>query len=914
MRPTDLTTEYEHDPIGLAATRPRFSWRLEAGDDPAGEQSAYEIEVTSGDAVTWNSGRVEGSAQILIPYDGAPLASRQRCSWVVRVWSAPPDDRSDTGSTTDAGADAGAAVPGPWSEPASFEMGLLGPRDWDGTDWIGPPVQPREPSAPARPGRRRRPSPDRPSPLLRKEFTIAPGCDLSTARLYCSALGIYDVQINGVAVSADRLRPGFTAYDHRIQFQTYDVSGLLAPGPNAIGVTLADGWWRGRVGVFRKPDNWGTEVACLARLEADGQVLVQTDPTWTTAEGGVRRACLFNGEEFDARREPAGWTEAGFDGTGWHPVTVVDGPTERLVAQVGPSVRVIDHVPAQRVFTTPSGETVVDFGRNVAGVVHVTVTGPAGSRVRLTHGETLTAGGEFTSDTFGASRQQISYTLAGDADGEEYAARFTYHGFRFARIDEWPPGPAATVEDFTALVLSSDVPAVGRFACSHDGLERLAANIDRSQVANFVDIPTDCPTREKAGWTGDIAVFGRTGALNRNVAPILTRWLGDVRADQLDDGRIPCVVPVSASYNSFFMRPTHGAAAWADACVDVPWTLYQHYGDRRVLEENYPTMQRWVGALERRARRGRWWATFDPRTHLGRGPRHDHIIEHGFQWAEWLAPGETLTKNWLRGLLRPDPLIATAYYARTLAKVARIASVLGHDDDAGELRARRALVVDAARRHLFAGDGLPHRRDQIGLVASLAFGLVDTAYVAAAADTLVAAVRANGSRLATGFTMTPLLCPTLVDTGHTEVAYDVLLGTEIPSWLYPISKGATTIWETWDAVAPDGTVSDVSQNHYAFGAVGEFLHRYVAGVDTDPDRPGYEHVVIRPRPDPAGRITWARAELHTGRGLVSAGWSLHDGELVVEATIPVGSSATVTVGEQSTHVGAGTHRISGEAP
>ncbi|MFN3217731.1 MAG: family 78 glycoside hydrolase catalytic domain [Acidimicrobiales bacterium] len=898
MRATDLTTEYERDPVGLGTTSPRFSWRLEGTDDPGDVQLAYEIEVTSGGAVVWNTGRVEGAAQILIPYAGPALASRQLCSWAVRVWAGPADGDGDAGEA------------GPWSDPASFEIGLLRPEDWAGTAWIGPPPPP-EPTKASRLPQRRKDSADRPSPLLRREFEIAPSQDISDVRLYCSALGIYEVEVNGVPVSGDRLRPGFTAYDHRIQFQTYDVSELLVEGRNAIGVTLADGWWRGRVGVFRKPDNWGTQVAFIARLESGGETLVRTDPTWTTTEGGVRRACLFHGEEFDARLEPDGWTEAGFDDTGWRAATIVDGPTERLLAQVGPAVRVIDRVPAQRVFRTPSGETVVDFGVNIAGVVQFAVTGPRGSKVRLTHGETLTADGEFTSDTFGASRQKVGYTLAGTAGGEEYAARFTYHGFRFARIDEWPPGPAPTAEQFTALVLSSDVPEVGRFECSHAGLNQLVENIDRSQVSNFVDIPTDCPTREKAGWTGDIAVFGRTGALNRNVAPLLTRWLGDVRADQLADGRIPCVVPVSASYNTFYMRPTHGAAAWADACVDVPWTLHQHYGDVRVLEDNYPTMQRWIGALERRARRDPWWAVVDPRTRLGRRRHDEHIIEQGFQWAEWLPPGETLAKNWIRGLLRPDPLVATAFYTRTLDRVARIASVLGHDREGERLLERRELVVAAVRQHLFADDGLPHRRDQIGLVASLAFGLVDEPHVNAAAHALATVVRANGARLATGFTMTPLLCPTLVDTGHTELAYDVLLGTDVPSWLYPVSKGATTIWETWDAVAPDGSVSDVSQNHYAFGAVGEFLHRYVVGVDTDPDRPGYEHVLIRPRPDPAGRITHARADLRTGRGLVSAGWSTRDGEIVVDATIPAGSSATITVGTDSIEVGAGTHQFVG---
>ena len=451
----------------------------------------------------------------------------------------------------------------------------------------------------------------------------------------------------------------------------------------------------------------------------------------------------------------------------------------------------------------------------------------------------------------------------------------------------------------------------GRFECSHRKINQLVENIDRSQVANFVEIPTDCPTREKAGWTGDIAVFGRTGALNRNIAPILTRWLGDVRADQLDNGRIPCVVPVSSSYNAFFMRPTHGGAAWADACVDVPWTLYLHYGDHRVLEENYATMCRWVDALEHRSQSDPWWAKADPRTHIGSGRRREHVIDSGFQWAEWLAPGETLTRNWLRGLLKPDPLIATAYYARTLQKVARITSLLNHPDDAQKLIERREMVVAAIRKHLFATDGLPHRRDQIGLVACLAFGLIDEPHQATAGEALADAVRANDAKLATGFTMTPLLCPTLVDAGHTELAYDVLLSTDIPSWLYPISKGATTVWETWDAIKPDGSVSDVSQNHYAFGAIGEFLHRYVAGLDTDPERPGYEHVLIEPRPDPAGRLTRASANLETARGTVSTSWTISDGQLTVDATIPVGATATITVGSTSTHVGAGTHQVSG---
>ena len=895
MRATGLTTEYETDPVGLATTRPRFSWRLES-DDPSTEiQLAYEIEVDSDGLVIWKTAMVQSAAQVLVPYAGQRLTSRQQCTWRVRVWAGEPGSEP--------------TMPGPWSEPASFELALLRTEDWAGTAWIGSPHELAQPPTPRL--RRRRQNTDRPSPLLRKEFEVEQGDDIAEARLYCSALGIYDVEINGTSVSEDRLRPGFTAYGHRIQHQTYDVSALLIEGRNTIGITLADGWWRGRVGVFRKPNNWGTNVAAIARLEAGNRTLVQSDSTWKATEGGVRRSCLFNGEEFDARLEPDGWTSTGFDDRAWSAVTVIDGPTRRLVPQVGPSVRVVERIRSQQVFRTPSGETVVDFGQNLAGVVEFTVSGPAGSSVRLTHGETLTTDGEFTSDTFGDSRQQVHYTLAGTDGTETFAARFTYHGFRYARVDEWPPGSEPTADDFTALVLSSEARNTGRFECSHRKINQLVENIDRSQVANFVEIPTDCPTREKAGWTGDIAVFGRTGALNRNIAPILTRWLGDVRADQLDNGRIPCVVPVSSSYNAFFMRPTHGGAAWADACVDVPWTLYLHYGDRRVLEENYATMCRWVDALEHRSQSDPWWAKADPRTHIGSGRHREHVIDSGFQWAEWLAPGETLTRNWLRGLLKPDPLIATAYYARTLQKVARITSLLNHPDDAQKLIERREMVVAAIRKHLFATDGLPHRRDQIGLVACLAFGLIDEPHQATAGEALADAVRANDAKLATGFTMTPLLCPTLVDAGHTELAYDVLLSTDIPSWLYPISKGATTVWETWDAIKPDGSVSDVSQNHYAFGAIGEFLHRYVAGLDTDPERPGYEHVLIEPRPDPAGRLTRASANLETARGTVSTSWTISDGQLTVDATIPVGATATITVGSTSTHVGAGTHQVSG---
>lgn len=896
MRAAGLTTEYLQNPIGLGTPAPRFSWQLaDIGDGGSDEslQTAYEIEVTSDGALIWSTGPVPGSAQILIPYEGAALTSRQRCSWRVRVWTTAGES------------------PGPWSEAASFEMGLLQATDWAGTEWISLAEQPSSVPTKRRPPWKRDNNADRPSPILRRDFELTTE-SLADARLYCSALGIYEVEVNGTPVTDERLRPGFTAYDHRIQHQTYDISALMVEGSNAIGITLADGWWRGRVGVFRKPNNWGTEVAAIARLEVEGQAVVTTDANWVASTGGVRRACLFHGEEYDARVEPEGWTSAGFDDRAWRPATIVNGPTERLLPQVGPGVRVIEQVPATRLFQTPSGETVVDFGVNLAGVVHFSVEGPEGSRVRFTHGETLTADAEFTSDTFGESRQKVSYTLSGATGGESYAARFTYHGFRYARIDEWPTGSEPRAENFTALVLSSDTPTVGHFTSSHDALNQLAENIDRSQLANFVDIPTDCPTREKAGWTGDIAVFGRTGALNRNIAPVLTRWLGDVRADQLDDGRIPCVVPVSASYNAFFMRPTHGAAAWADACVDVPWTLYQHYGDRRALDENYPMMQRWVEALDRRAQKDPWWAAVDPRTYLGKRTSNDHIIEHGFQWAEWLPPGETLTKNWIRGLLRPDPLVATAYYARTLGRVAQIAEVLQRNDEAASMRERRELIVGAARNHLFADDGLPLRRDQIGLVACLAFDLIDSPYLDAAGMALASAVRANDARLATGFTMTPLLCPTLVDAGYVELAYDVLLNTSVPSWLYPISKGATTIWETWDAIAPDGSVSDVSQNHYAFGAVGEFLHRYVAGIDTDPQRPGYEHIEIRPIPDPARRITHAGAELETGRGLVRAQWNLTDDKLTIDATIPPGATATITAGSTSTEVGPGSHRVSGE--
>ncbi len=833
LQVSNLRCEYRVNPLGLETPAPRFSWTVQS-DRPGARPTAYRIVVVEArtGGTHWDSGKVVAPHTFHIEYAGPPLEAEHRYRWKVQVW----DDHDNATA---------------WSAEAEWEMGLEPAAPWP-AHWIASPLEPTGQPAP--------------SPLLRREFHVATG--LAEARLYITALGLYEAWLNGHRVGEDLFTPGWTSYSKRLQYQAYDVTPLLREGRNAIGAVLGDGWYRGYLAFAGRRNLYGERRALLAMLRlrySNGTVeTISTDSSWKTSTGPILDSDLYMGETYDARLELAGWAEPGFDDTGWGPVETLQRNL-RLVSTVGPPVRRIEEVQPSRLITTPAGETVVDFGQNLVGWVRIRVQGPAGSRVRLQHAEVLDSNGNFYTENLRAAKQEVTYILKGQGT-EEYEPHFTFQGFRYVRVAEFPGSP--TPGNFTAVVVHSSMAQTGTFECSDPLINQLQHNIVWGQKGNFLDVPTDCPQRdERLGWTGDAQVFVRTAAFNMDVAAFFTKWLRDLAADQTEDGRVPYVVP--DVLNGF------ASAGWGDAATIVPWALYVRYGDRRLLAEQYPSMKAWVEFIARTA-----------------GDRH--LWDTGFHFGDWLS---ATYNDWsFPAAVTDKDLIATAFFAHSTDLVRQAAEVLGKSEDAKHYHERFQRIAAAFRREFLTPNGRLSPSTQTAYALALRFGLLEKEQEKEAARRLVADIRQKGNHLSTGFLGTPHLCHVLTDHGYLDVAYTLLHQDTYPSWLYPVKKGATTIWERWDGIRPDGSFQDAgmnSFNHYAYGAIGEWLYEVVAGIRPDPTEPGYRHVRIEPRP--GGRLTWARATLEAMTGRIESGWSVTEGETRVDVRIPPGSRATIVL-------------------
>jgi alpha-L-rhamnosidase len=841
VRVRHIRTEYAQNPLGIDARTPRLSWQLRASTRDV-RQQAYQIRVAhtgSGladdEAMIWDTGRVESGQSHLIPYGGPALQSAQRYYWQVRVW------------TTAGGSD--------WSERAWWEMGLLEPAEWTAS-WIDPGLE-EDSETPS------------PSPMLRREFSLTG--EISKARLYATGHGLYELYLNGRRVGEDLFTPGWTSYHERLQYQTYDVASLLRSGGNALGAVLGDGWFRGYIGFRDQRNFYGERLALLAQLVvtfADGRtVTVTTDDTWKAATGPILMSDIYNGEIYDARLEKPGWSATGFDDSGWSPVEVVDHPKDVLVAQQGPPVRAIDQLRAVEILETPSGRTVVDFGQNLVGHVELRVRGEAGTTVTLQHGEVLDGEGNLYLDNLRAAKQTVEYTLKGGGT-EVYSPTFTFQGFRYVAVDGYPGD--VTLDSLKAIAVHSAMERTSRFSTSSPLVNQLQHNILWGQKGNFLDVPTDCPQRdERLGWTGDAQMFARTAAFNMDVARFFTKWLKDVAADQLDNGSVPHVIPDVLTTEK---RAEAGSAAWADAAVIIPWTMYLTYGDRQILVEQYDSMAAWVGYMHERAGDDLVWA----------GDRH---------FGDWLA--FATTRSDYPGATTGKDLIATAFFAHSTDLLSRAAGVLGRAADKARYERLFADIREAFVREFVTQAGRVGENTQTAYSLALHFDLLPEDLRTEAARRLVEDVRER-EHLTTGFVGTPYLLHVLTRFGHLDDAYDLLERDEYPSWLYPVTKGATTMWERWDGLKPDGSFQDEgmnSFNHYAYGAVGDWMYRVMAGIELDPDAPGYSHILIQPRP--GGTFTEVSATHDSPYGQVSSAWYIAEGRFALTVEIPVNTRATI---------------------
>ena len=835
----NLSCEYLINPVGIDITHPRLSWKIVSTQNNTLQQ-AYTIAVAtdasfSSAKTVWNTGKVASDSSVLITYNGAALKSATRYYWRVKI----RDNHNHTSA---------------WSKPAYFETGLLAASDWTAS-WI----QPQQDSLRKIPAQ-----------MLRKQFTVSK--KIVSARAYATAHGLYELYLNGRKAGNQALTPGWTEYKKRLQYQVYDVTAMLQQGDNVIGAMLGDGWFRGTVAYKNQWGFWGKKLALLCQLQityADGTVEnINSDGSWkSTQTGPITLNGIYDGENYDARKEIPGWANKGFNDAAWIPVSVVDIDKKTLVGVQSVPVHRIAELKPIAIFKSAKGTQIVDFGQNLTGWVRLKVNGPAGTTVNIKHAEVLDKFGEFYTANLRGAASTINYTLKGGGD-EVFEPHFTFMGFRYIAVDGFPgelkPG------NFTAVVVHSDMGVTGEFTCSDTMINKLQHNILWGQKGNFLDIPTDCPQRdERLGWTGDAQVFSRTAAFNMNVAPFFAKWMKDVAADQFPDGGVPFVVPDVLQTNNTT------SAGWGDVAVIVPWTMYQVYADKRILQTQYPSMKAYVDKIIKRAGASRIW-------------------KGGSVFGDWLfyRPG-IYDFSEPNGYTNPD-MIATAFYAYSSKLLSQAAGALGNTADEKKYDDVFEDVKKAFIHNYMTPTGRIFADSQTGYVLALKFNLVPDSLKNRAAAYLVEDVRSRNNHLSTGFLGTPYLCQVLSQNGYANVAYDLLLQKTYPSWLYPVKMGATTIWERWDGIKTDSTFQDKSMNsfnHYSYGAVGDWMYQNITGLQIG--KPGYRYIVLKPQPSP--KFTFAKATFETMYGQVLSAWEVKDGVMQVRVKIPVNTTAGLTL-------------------
>ncbi|MGB2967943.1 MAG: glycoside hydrolase family 78 protein, partial [Phycisphaerae bacterium] len=822
LAPARLRCEYHTNPLGIDVAAPRLSWIVES-DRRGARQTACQVLVASseenlaaGKGDLWDTGKVASEETLHLAYAGKPLRSRMRCHWKVRAW----DERDR---------------PSEWSVPALWTMGLLEVSDWQ-AKWIGY-------DGPAA------------CPHLRKAFAVER--PVRRATVYATALGLYELRLNGRRVGRDRFTPGWTDYHTRCYYRTYDVTDLLRDGENVVGAILAPGWYAGHVGLVG-PHVYGRTPWLLAQLEieyADGSTeTVATDKSWRAAEGPIVETDLLMGETHDARREVPGWDGPGFDAADWAPVDLKGRMDAEIGASPGVPVRVHEEMAPARMTQPKPGAWVFDFGQEFPGWVRLKVRGRAGEKVVLRFAEMLEPDGTVHTANLRSAKCTDAYVLRGGGE-EVWEPRFTYRAFRYVEVTGWPgePGPDALV----GVVAHSAVPRAGAFECSNPLLNRLQENVVWTQRANFLEVPTDCPQRdERLGWTGDAQIFIRTATYNADAAAFFAKWLVDLGDAQRADGAFPDVAPLGLWHGA-------GTAAWGDAGTICPWTCYEVYGDVRFLERHYGGMVRWVEYLKANSR---------------------GLLRPAEGYGDWLSiQADT-----------PKDVLATAYFALSTRLTAKAAAVLGRENDREKYEALFEDIQAAFNKAYVAGDGRIKGDTQTGYVLALQFDLLPDDLRRRAARHLVEDIKKRDTHLSTGIVGLKDLMTVLAKIGEDDVAYQLLLNDTFPSWGYEIKHGATTIWERWNGWTEEKGLHDPGMNsfcHYAFGAVGEWLFSTVAGIEAA--APGFKRIVVRPRP--GGGLEWTRAQYESVHGLVASAWKVEGKGLAISVTIPANTTAEVHV-------------------
>jgi alpha-L-rhamnosidase len=840
---TNLRCEYLENPIGIDVLHPRLSWNMESTERNQ-MQSSYQILVSSslellladsGDI--WNTGKVPSNSSLNIPFKGSELQSNTNYYWKVRVW-----DKDSTLSN--------------WSDNGSWFMSLLSSEDWD-ADWIGFDLAKADSTIDIKPwGNGMKMKTDyRPSPCsyLRSEFNLDQ--QVSNAHAYISALGIYELHINGKRVGDDFFTPGWTDYSKRIYYNTYDVAELLKQGSNTIAVILADGWYAGNI-ADRGQEFYGYKTRVKAQINItysdEKNTIVKTNSNWKASSGPIIESDMQAGETYDARLEINGWNSSEFDDSKWKAVVVSDTNTATLEAYPSEPVQMTGELKASEITQLPNGNFIVNFNQNFAGWVKLTARGTIGDSITLRFAEKLKADGSLYTRNLRSARATDTYVVGSNSESA-WEPSFTYHGFQYVEIEGY--SGELTQADITGVVVHSNLERTGRFSCSNSLINQLGQNINWSQRSNYFDVPTDCPQRdERMGWTGDAQVFMNTAAYNMNIAPFFTKWMVDVADGQYDNGRFPSTAP--RVYNRV-------AAGWGDAGVICPWEFHQLYQDTAIIRKYYPNMVRWIEHLE------------------GRSPNFISTLGSYGDWQN--IESET-----------PIKVVSTAYYKRSADLMSEMAAILNLDNDSAKYAKLSANIKTAFSDSFLLDSAKLESETQTAYLLALSFSLIPEDQKQKAFENLVNIIYESDTGLTTGILGTQFLLPTLTEYGRLDLAYQILLNERYPSWGHQINNGATTIWERWDSYSSfQGFHEDStnSLNHYAYGSVGQWFYSTICGIQSLES--GFKKILTHPRP--GGGLTFAKADYASIQGLISSHWEISEGKFILEIEIPANTTAMVVL-------------------
>ncbi|WP_342041613.1 alpha-L-rhamnosidase [Bacillus sp. OTU2372] len=879
-----LKIENQDSLMGADILQPRFSWIIES-EGTGINQSAYQINVFEKESsgfkkLIWDSHMVHSQISVNVPYEGPLLQSKTTYTWQVRVWSSNDEESA-------------------WSSEGHWEMGLLHEDEWV-AKWIEPQqenvveepeltledmfISKKKGDLPSTEGRLHPPK------LVRKSFHIDQK-KIAKARLYITAHGLYHAKINGQKITDAEFTPDYTSYSNYLQYQTYDVLPYLCDGENVLGVILADGWYAGRISIPGGSAQFGNKLGLLGQLEItytdQTKQVIATDDSFLSSNSHYLYSDIFIGEKQDKNLEKSGWDRPGYNclEDEWAPVTVVDCKLNNLRAQYGEFVKPVEILSPVDIWKDQSQAYIIDFGQVIAGRIRFRVYGSKGQELKFEHSEVLDANGEFFNNIVGRNKEQTDYYVTSGEIGEVFEPTFTFHGFRYVRLSGYHS--ELHRENISAIVLYSNMKVTGHFTTSDPEINQLWKNIQWSQKGNMLSIPTDCPQRERAGWTGDLQVFAPTSAFNMDVQAFLTRWLWNLQQEQTEDGEILNFSPAPKDiWNDKKFTGTISSAGWGDAILIVPWVLFQRYGDKRILEQCFPAMEKWLDFVQKSAAGNKENVEEDYVRYLW---------DTKFHFGDWMIPSFMLGKEPqgpIASAFATKDSIATAYYAYSTGLLAEIAKILGKEEQSDYYHTLHNRVKEAFGIAYITDSGVMTSDYQGVYTITLAFNLLSEVQKKKAVERLVELIKKNDYKIDTGFLSVPYIMDVLCENGYEEIAYKLLFQTACPSWLYEVKNGATTIWESWEAIKPDGTVGAFSFNHYAFGCVGDWLVRHIGGLT--PTEPGYSQFKVEPHYN--DRLKYAETKFESIYGDIKVKWEIKEEQkMFLQVVVPANTMAVISL-------------------